>query len=157
MQRESPGSRRPKEAWMSESKVKTLLIRLTAKLQCNASLFHLVRLPTRSLCPNFGTFETVGSSCQAKLVRRRVNPPIWEDALSYSVFSQGILAEKSIVVLDRSVGSPDLAPCAFFLVPVMQNRLKRPHFETAEEIKKVTAAVLNNLRENYFCGSKVWN
>jgi hypothetical protein len=61
------------------------------------------------------------------------------------------LAGKSVVVLDRSVGSPDLAQCAFFLLPIMKNHIKTPHFETAEEIQKVTAAFPNNLRENYFC------
>jgi hypothetical protein len=54
------------------------------------------------------------------------------------------------VVLEHPASLPYGTPYAGFLFPTWKNNLKRPHFETLEEIQKVMMAVLNNMLKNDF-------
>jgi hypothetical protein len=47
-------------------------------------------------------------------------------------------------------GSPDLAPCDFFLFPKMKIQLKGRRFETIEEIQAESQVVLDRLTKKDF-------
>jgi hypothetical protein len=59
------------------------------------------------------------------------------------------LVNKLNVVLEHPASLPDGTPYALFLFPTWKNNLKRPHFETTEEIQKVMMAVLNILEHDF--------
>jgi hypothetical protein len=115
-------------------------------------LSHLVRLPTRSSVSKFWNdwdsgFVVWGQNCSSTsescTMTRRPH--------THRAFRQGIFGGKiycgpgTLRRLNRS-GSVCLLPLSYH-----EESQEGSHFEIAEEIQKVTTAVLNNLREKYFC------
>jgi hypothetical protein len=92
---------------------------------------------SEALSPRFGTSEIAGSSCEARIVTRQVDPSPRQRALTYSSKSSEFLAKKSIVVLEHPAYLPDVALCDFFLLPSTKNHIKSSHFGTWKRFRRL--------------------
>jgi hypothetical protein len=67
-----------------------------------------------------------------------------------ALITREFLAHKGIITLLHPPYSPDLAPCDFFLFPMMKMQLKDRRFDRVEEIQRESQNVLGTLREQDF-------
>jgi len=74
-----------------------------------------------------------------------------DNAPSHTALSvQQFLAKNDMTVIPHSSYSPDVAPCDFFLFPLMKGHMKEKHFADVSEVKKKTLGVLNNISTEEF-------
>lgn len=113
---------------------------------CTASLYGQPEvLSSRSVTSEIKIIRVRPELFPDKWILHRGNAPS-HTALPVKEF----LAKKSTVVPDHLDYSPYLDPWDFFLFLSMKNHLKGSHFETLEEIRKVTTYVLSYLQESDF-------
>ena len=149
----SPGSPRPKKARQSRSPTKSML-----------TVFFNIRGIVHHKFVTEG--QTVNAEFYGKILRRlredirRKQPELWcagnsllhdDNAPSHrALVTLEFLAHKGIITLPHSLYSPDLAPCDFFLFPMMKLQQKGCRFDRVEEIKRESQNVLGTLREQDF-------
>jgi hypothetical protein len=63
---------------------------------------------TRNFVSKFWMSKKMGSSCEAKIVPWQAGPAPWQWAQTHNAFPEGVICEKSIVVLEHPAYSPDL-------------------------------------------------
>ena len=131
-------SPRPKEARMSRSRVKTMII---VFFDSRAIVHKEFVLPGQIF--NHAIYKDVLERLRKRVQRagrdiaddwvlQHYNAPA-NTALSIREF----LAKKNIPVLPHPSHSPDLAPCDFYLFPKLKSTLKGHHFGRMENIKKL--------------------
>lgn len=99
MQWKCLASPHPKEARMSNSKVKTVLWRGSTPVFRTSS-----GCQPEVLSPSFIISMTVGSSCEAKIFHLQMDPAPWQCAVTHSTSHHGSLGEK----IDPGCGTPGL-------------------------------------------------
>ena len=129
---------RPKKARQIRSKIKVLL---TVFFYASGVVHHEY-LPERSTVNQTYYIEVLKRLRDAI---RRKRPELWrsgdwffhhDNAPAHSALrTREFLAKHSITVLPHPPYSPDLAPCDFFLFPMLKRPLKGRRFETISEIK----------------------
>jgi hypothetical protein len=123
---------------------KRRFVSLNEKGQCAKNLYNLARCQPEIPFPSFENFYKRVRRCWAELFSDN-DFARWQRAFRHSFSGQGDFGENmNIVALEDSTCSTDLALCDFFLF--LPRRLS--HFETVEEIRTVTSAVLKILEGN---------
>jgi histone-lysine N-methyltransferase SETMAR len=146
----SKGSPRPKNARMSLSKVKCMLVCFLDSMgivhnECNPAgqtvnqyyyteILERLRKRVMRVCP---IIQKTGSFI--------INAPA-HATLSVAQF----LISKSIMVMLQPSFSPDLAPCDFFLFQKVKSAVKGHHFESAEGIQRAVMQALNDTPQAAF-------
>jgi histone-lysine N-methyltransferase SETMAR len=152
MQWKATHSPRPKEARMSKSKVKTMLV-----------VFFDIQgiIMTQYVPPGQTVNQTyyieLLTKLRGKIQRKR--PELWkngwilhqDNASAYNAPSvRQFLAIKQVAVLHNAPYSPDLAPCDFFLFPKLKHSQKGTHFQSIEDVQRKTTDLLKGFTQNYF-------
>jgi hypothetical protein len=109
--------------------------------------------------------RTVNQHCYLEILARlretvrRRRPELWPDAwilhhdnaLAHDVLAvREFLAEKSIMKLDHSPYSPDLAPCDFWIFPKLKPALKSHRFSDIADIQGHATTILQTIPEEEF-------
>jgi transposase len=61
-----------------------------------------------------------------------------------------VLATKQVIVLEHPAYSPDLAPNDFFLFPKAKKILKERQFDSIDDIRSRTTAIMMAIPQNHF-------
>ncbi|KQS44477.1 uncharacterized protein Dere_GG26354 [Drosophila erecta] len=116
--------------------------------------------------------QTVNGAFYQEVLKRlkrrvvRVRPDIkdvfmlhHDNAPSHTAFVvTNFLTQKKISVVPQPPDSPDLAPCDFFLFPLLKRELKGKHWESVENIQARVTRFLKGISVEEFQGAfKAWH
>uniref|UniRef100_A0A0A9YM19 Mariner Mos1 transposase n=1 Tax=Lygus hesperus TaxID=30085 RepID=A0A0A9YM19_LYGHE len=73
-----------------------------------------------------------------------------ENTYANNLLMQEFFSSHNISPLPHPPYSPDLAPCDFFLYPMIHKHFNERRLENLDSVKKETALALNNIPRNYF-------
>jgi len=110
--------------------------------------------------------QTVNQQFYLKVLKRlrdslwKKRPEMWssgdwflhrDNAPAHTALSvQQFLAKNNMTVIPLPPCSPDLAPCDFFLFPLMKGQMKGKRFADVSKVKKKALEVLNNISTEEF-------
>ena len=156
----SPGSPRPKKAWMQKSQVKVMLITFFD----HQGMVHHEYVP-HDQTVNQHFYKEVLTQLMAKIWHKRRE--LWvsntwilhhNNAPAHAALSvRQFLATKQVTILDHPPYSPHLAPCDYFLFPKLKGTIKGTHFEGVEDIKSNVTSFLKRItKEDFAKCFQVW-
>ena len=150
-----PNEPKPKKARMSKSKLKVLLVTFFD----NRGLVHHEFMQD-SVTINQKTYLSILKNLRESIRKKR--PDKWQrkdwflhhdNARPHTAHSVlAFLAKNNTPILPQPPYSPDLAPNDFFLYPKFKMIMKGKRFDTKEEIKRKSLAVLRSIEQNEFSG-----
>lgn len=152
-------SPRPKKARMSKSRIKTMLIVFFDV----RGIVHFEFVP-QGQTVNGAFYQEVLKRLKRRVVR--VRPDIkdvfmlhHDNAPSHTAFVvTNFLTQNKISVVPQPPYSPDLAPCDFFLFPLLKRELKGKHWESVENIQAQVTRFLKGISVEEFQGAfQAWH
>lgn len=147
----SPDEGNPKKSRFMKSKIKTMLI----SFYDSKGIIHKEFVPNGSTV-NADYYLGVMKRLLSRI--RRVRPEYREPG-SWRLLHDNapahrasqitdFLTKNQIFLLEHSPYSPDLAPCDYFLFPILHLAMKGKRYATIEVIKQSTTTILNNIPVN---------
>ena len=72
-----------------------------------------------------------------------------------AVATQDMIAKRSFEVLEHPPYSPDLAPCDFFLLPLLKRFLSGQQFDAIEELPRAVQTAISSIPQDSYINSYI--